>query len=197
MTTTSATKIYAGARQAARMQMTFRLGEGAYLEHFPGPIIPHRGSRYIEQIRVDLAPGGRYVGVQGVTPGRFARGEAFDFELLDLRTSAHTVDGDEICVDRLLLEPRRMAPTRRGLLGKTPYVGSILILAPDRDGEALADALDNSIAAAGASAALPFAAGAIARVLTPTASSLRAALQDGWATARRELLGQAPHPARK
>src|SRR5262249_4304063 len=64
VTTTSATKVYGGG-EAARLDASFVLAEGAYLEHFPDPVIPHAGSRYVEDVRVELAPGSAYVGVLG------------------------------------------------------------------------------------------------------------------------------------
>jgi urease accessory protein len=197
VTTTSATKVYGGDGDAAQLHATFLLAEGAYVEHFPDPIIPHAGSRYVEDIRVELPLGSTYVGLQGIAPGRVARGELFAFELLDLRTRVYLVSGEELCVDRLLLEPLRTPPTRRGLLGSTPYLGSIVVVAPDRDADSLAAALDRALDGVGAASPLPFDAGAIARVLASTSTELRAALGIGWTTVRQQLRGRAPQPARK
>jgi urease accessory protein len=197
VTTTSATKVYGGGAEPAHMRAFFSLAGDAYLEHFPDPIIPHAGSRYIEDVQVELAAGSMYVGVQGVAPGRAARGELFTYELLDLRTSARLESGEELCVDRLLLEPRRAAPTRRGLLGATPYVGSIIVVAPVRSTDSLTAALDRALGSAGAASPLPFGSGAIARLLTAGSADLRSALRLGWAAVRQELLGRLPEHSRK
>lgn len=197
VTTPSATKLYRGSGATARADFAFRVGRDGYLEHVPEILIPHAGSRYVQQSRVELAAGSAFVGVERVAPGRFARGELFQYEFLELRTAAYSAEGSELCVDRLVLEPARMPPLRRGLLGSSPYLGTILVLAPGRDGEAIAAALDEAVSGRGAAAALPFGAGALARVLAPSAVALRATVEAGWAVARRLLLGSQPPPARK
>jgi urease accessory protein len=197
VTTTAATKVYGGDGDEARAETTFRIGAGAYLEHVPDPLIPHAGARYVERLRVELASGAAFVGVQGIAPGRVAHGEEFRYKQVDLRTEVIGASGEELYVDRILLEPNRIHPARRGLLAGAAYVGNLLAVAPGRDAAALTASLDVAVAAYGAASELPFGAGAFARVLASSAPALRTTLQAGWAAARQALLGLEPTVERR
>jgi urease accessory protein len=197
LTAPAATKVYRGEGASASVDIVVRLGPDAYLEHVPELLISFAGSRYVQNLRVELSRGSSFVGVECLAPGRFARGEAFAYELVELRTAAYSVEGSELCVDRLVLEPARIPPLRRGLLGAHPFLGTILVLAPDRDAEAVSVALDDAVSGLGAAAPLPFGAGAIARVLAPSSAALRSTVEAGWAAARQLLLGSQLPPWRK
>jgi urease accessory protein len=189
VTTPAATKIYKGDGATARCELVFQLGNDAYLEYVPEPLIPHAGSRYLQTTRVDLSSGSSFVAIDRVAPGRFARGESFEYDLLDLRTEVYGSDGRELCVDRLLLEPSRVTPDRRGLFGALPYMATILVVTLDRDPEELADQIGDAVSAFGGASQLPFSAGVIARILAPNSSALRETVAAGWRVARRVLRG--------
>jgi hypothetical protein len=86
------------------------------------------------------------------------------------------------------------------LLGGPAYVGTLLALAPGRDGERLAAATDAALAelpgVRAAAGAIADGAGSLARIIGSTPGGVRRAIEAAWAEARRELIG-APLPPRR
>jgi urease accessory protein len=191
LTTQSATKLYRMEGGEARHELDFELGEGAYVEHIPDPLIPHAGTRYRQSTRVELAPDAAFVAVETIGPGRRARGERFAYDLVELGTEARR-DGRVLCAETLRLEPARSRPDRAGALGDWDYLVTLLAVAPEHDAAALSAALDAALAAEpdvlGAAGELPRGAGAVARVLAASAPDAERALRSGWAAIRRSLV---------
>lgn len=202
VTTQSATKVYRMDDRGAEQRVDLRVGEGAYLEYVPDTLIPHARSRLEQALVVRLGPGASFVGSELVAPGRTGRGERFAYSKLKLSTSVRGSAGEELCAETMQLEPVRRAPTSRGILGQSAYVGT-LIAATDRAdvAEALAQAMDEALAqtegALAAAGSLPREAGAVARVLAESAPATRHALDRAWAAARQALLGLPLPPRRK
>ena len=201
LTTTSATKVYRMEQGRAESCLDLTLAEGSYLEVVPEPLIPQAGSRLSQEVKATLAAGAGLVATEIVSPGRVARGELFAYDGLTLRTTLADPDGRELCTDLVLLEPDERSPARRGLLGRRPYLASVLVAAPGRDADELAAALDAAVrdipgTLAGAGA-LPNGAGALARILAATGGAARAGLDAAWGAARGALLGRALPPRRK
>jgi urease accessory protein len=201
VTTPSATRIHRMESGEARQRVELELGEGAYVEHVPEQLVPQAGSRYEQRTSVSLSHGAAFVGVEILAPGRYARGEIFDYDRLLLATDVRGPDGRELCVDTVLFEPSRRGPARRGLLGARPYVATVLAVAPRADAEALARAMDAAARSAtdtvGAAGTLPTEAGAIARVLASSGAAARHAADAAWEAARLELRGLPLPPRRK
>jgi urease accessory protein len=192
LTTQSATKISRMDGGEAVQELRVDVGEGAYVEYVPDPIIPQAGARLVQDTIVELAEGGAFVAAETLAPGRRARGERFAYERIRLRLEARR-DGRELCVDTMELVPARRPPAARGLLGAGDYLVSLVVLCPERDTERLAAVLDEQLAGragvVGAADELPGAAGAVVRVLAPTATAARRALLGVWAVARSEVAG--------
>src|SRR6185503_1091127 len=128
VTTPSATKLYRGDR-SAESTTRLRVAAGATLEYVPEPIIPYSGSRYIEHLSVDVEPGGRLLSWEILAPGRAARGELFDYELLGLRLEARE-GGVEILRERADLRPtRERLPSLS--MGTATHYGVLLVVGGD------------------------------------------------------------------
>ena len=202
LTTQAATRAYRMEADAVgRQRCELELGEGAFVEYAPDPLIPQAGSRVEQELAVTVGKGAVFLGVESLAPGRLARGESFAYHRVRLAVEARGPDGRELCAETLLLEPGRRSPKARGLLGAYPYLGSLLAVAPGCAADALADQLDDALAdAPGALAgagALPGGAGAFARVLACSPGALREALDCAWAVARGSLVGLPLPPRRK
>jgi urease accessory protein len=201
LTTQSATKLYRTDDAPAHQELRFVLGTGAYVEHVPDPLIPQAGSRFTQNMSVELAADAMFVAAETVAPGRRARGERFAYDLLELRTSVRR-GSRELCAERLRLEPRRAPPDRQGVLGDADYLVSLIAIAPDRDVAALASAIGDALAghsgggARGAAGELPNCAGALARILARDAVAADESLRVAWAAARMALIGL-PLPERR
>jgi urease accessory protein len=200
LTTQSATKLYRCEAGEAVQELEFRVGPEAYVEHVPDPLIPHAGSRFSQRLLADVAPGGAFLAAETLAPGRVAHGESLAYELLELHTEVRRGER-ELCVDRLVLEPRRRDPRRPGVLGQAGYLVSLMAVAPEDDATRLAALLDGVVAeragVVGAAGELPAGAGTLARVLAPDALTARHTLRELWRTARDALVGLPLPPERK
>ncbi len=128
VTTPSATKLYRADRPA-ESTTRLRVAAGATLEYLPEPIIPYSGSRFVEHLSIDVEPGGRLLLWEILAPGRAARGELFDYELLGLRLAAR--EGDvEILRERADLRPS--TETLPSLsMGTSTHYGVLLVVGGD------------------------------------------------------------------
>ena len=200
LTTPAATKAYRMEAGHAEQLTELTLESGAYVELVPEPLIPQAGTRLSSRVSATLADGSALVAAETVAPGRLARDEVFAYEHLELCTDVRDAGGSELCVDRLRLEPARRSPTARGLLGGPGYVGTLLAVAPGRDGERLASSTDAVLAelpgVRAAAGAIADGAGSLARIIGSTPGGVRRAIEAAWADARRELIG-APLPPRR
>ena len=201
VTTTAAAKVHRMEEGAAVQSLDVRLGDAAYVEYAPEPLIPQAGSRLEQEIAVEVGEGAAFLAAETVAPGRFARGELFQYDRLLLRTTVRDAGGRELLADTLLLEPSRRSPHRRGLLGAHAFLGTVLAVAPRGDAGALAERLHGavrnlpgSLAAAGT---LPSEAGVLVRVLAGTSTAAGRAIEAAWRVARETLIGLPPPRRRK
>lgn len=83
LTTPSSSRVYRSrSGDTALVRQTMTVGTGAFLEFYPEPFIPHSGARYRQHNVIRVAPGGGVLFFEWLSPGRVARGEAFEFEEL-------------------------------------------------------------------------------------------------------------------
>jgi urease accessory protein len=200
LTTPAATKVCRTESNGALETVELRLGKGVYLEYLPEPVIPYAGSRYRQDLVVDLEDQAIFVMAETITPGRTARGELFAYTLLERRATARRGRA-ELFADAIRLEPGRWLPSRFGVLGSFTYFSSFLVIAPSIEPSALADGLeatlprsDDSLAAAGV---LPGESGAVVRILARSLPSASAVIDMCWATTRRLLSRGSPPRRRK
>ena len=77
ITTPAANKLYRSAGPCAQLTQTLRVDAGAQLEWLPQPTIAFAGVHARVTTRVDLAPGGRFIGWEIVCLGRPDSGERY------------------------------------------------------------------------------------------------------------------------
>jgi len=129
ITAPSATKIYRADRLSAESRTRLRVAEGAILEYLPEPLIPYSGSRFVEHLLLDVESGGRLLSWEVLAPGRAARGELFDYELLGLRLEVR--EGDSIVLrERADLRPSR-EPFPTLALGEATHYGVLVVIGGD------------------------------------------------------------------
>jgi urease accessory protein len=126
VTAPSATKIYRADRFTAESRTRLRVAEGAILEYLPEPLIPFSGSRFVEHLSLDVEAGGRVLSWEILAPGRAARGELFDYELLGLRLDVRE-GGSTVLRERADLRPSR-EPFPTLALGDATHYGVLLAI---------------------------------------------------------------------
>ena len=190
VSTQSSTKVQSMNCNYAGSVARLSVGEGGHLDYVPEPTIVHEDARLFQGLELELADGATAVLSDIVVPGRLARGERFDFERF---LSQVTVSGPDglLFEDATHLAPAESDPTAPGVLGEFTVYGTLFIIAPDADTEALADDIHEAVAdgeaRAGASE-LPNGAGVGVRALGDRAETVQATLYEGWNLARNELL---------
>ena len=107
LTTTGATRLYRPRADAApaRQCNQIHVGENAILEYVPDPIIPYADVRFEQRSEIHLAPGAGLFWWEMLAPGREARGEAFAYERIEMRTDIFA-RSRPIAAERVRLEPR-------------------------------------------------------------------------------------------
>jgi urease accessory protein len=88
LTSPSASRVFRAkdSRDEARIDQSFFVEAGGRLDLFPEMLIPHAGSRYSQKTRIEVDPQGELLLTEMIAPGRFAAGEAFDYDRLRLET---------------------------------------------------------------------------------------------------------------
>ena len=101
VTTPSASRLFRmteGGHATGRQH--FDVAREATLEVFPEPIVPHRGSTYFQETRIESAEGSTLLYIDQLMPGRLAHGEAWAWDRLVLGLTVRRA-GELILRERL------------------------------------------------------------------------------------------------
>ena len=207
VTSTGATRIYRSRSSAptAVQRTEIRLRENAWIEYLPDRLIPFSGSRYRQETRIEMAPGAGLFWWETVAPGREARGELFDYELLQIESDV-AAEGRVVALERIRLEPclhplaspARLGPYR---YWSTFYICRVGVAAArwaaleKQLGELAEELTRPSEVSWGVSALV--AHGLSVRGLGVSGREITAGLMTFWRAAKRELYGQEAVPPRK
>jgi urease accessory protein len=120
LTTTGATRIYRPRREALPTTQAneFTVNEDALLEYVPDAIIPFAGACFSQATTIHLAQGAGLFWWEILAPGREARGEAFGYDFVRMKTDVAAL-GLPIASERVRIEPRKRSTQSFGRLG--PY----------------------------------------------------------------------------
>lgn len=187
LTTPAANKLYRSAGPCAQLTQTLRVDPGAQLEWLPQPTIAFAGVHARVTTRVDLAPGGRFIGWEMVCLGRPDSGERYAGTLgmaLELWQ-----DGAPLWLERTRYDGTALLDAPFGLRAHC-VSGTLLatpLTAPDAQ-DAVRAAVDaHESVLAGVSSV----DGVLAlRVLGPQAQAVQRALTAAWAALRPGVLGR-------
>ena len=137
LTTQAATKVYPTEQgEVTRQHVRLRVDAGAILEYFPLPLIPFARARYVQEITLQVEPGGVCIVAEVLAPGRVARGEQFAYHLLRSRVEGW-VDDRLALFEQLRLEPEQKSYAGIGLLDGKSYLASLYVLTSQPLGERL------------------------------------------------------------
>ncbi len=120
LTTTGATRIYRPRQEAlpATQSNEITVNEGGLLEYVPDAIIPFAGARFSQSTTIHLAQGAGLFWWEILAPGREARGEAFAYDCVEMKTDIAAL-GQAIASERVRIEPHKRPVQSFGRLG--PY----------------------------------------------------------------------------
>jgi urease accessory protein len=192
-TTQGATRIYRTAGEPVVSQMRIRMEKDSVLEFIPDPILPFAGSRYRQEVVLDLDEGARLLYAETLYPGRVAMGEFFDYSEVALRFNAR-LNGVLLLTDAMEICPERQAPESLGLFEPYPYLGTFYALgggevALESAAEEVEDLLSDAEGITGGVSRLE-GPGVIVRWLATSPVRLRWAFGEVWNIARLSILGR-------
>ncbi len=128
ITTTSATRIYRNRPDmpSSTQVNEFVVDENGLLEVLPDPLIPFAHSAYQQRTSVQLADGAGLFWWETVAPGREARDECFDYDVLGLEVDIQA-NGRPIALEFVRLEPKLRPLSSLARLGAYRYFSSFYI----------------------------------------------------------------------
>ena len=194
VTTQAATKVHQMDADLANQSTLLHLADGAYLELLPGPVIPHRHSRFIASTTAVVAPTATGLIAEIVAPGRKHHGgELFQYDLYSSALTITRPDGSVLCAEKMVSEPWRYPVRRAGVMGEFDVLASVTLAAPAPLAEAVLDHVDATIDSgtgcmAGASR-LPNDAGLVYKVLGKETEPVKTKVREFWQLVRQEALG--------
>lgn len=196
VTTAAAHKVYRSEGDWAKQTIQLSVGAGAYLEWLPQELILFDGGRFQQAIRVDLEPGGMWLGWDITRFGRSARGERLNAGRWRSQTEIWQ-QGIPLWIDRQQLKGgSEVLDSRNGLAGH-PVVGTFLLLGRSISAEHLArlrNLLDTHAPSAGTNSGdvglTQLEQGLVARYRGPSSQLARQYFIHIWQYLRTEILGQ-------
>lgn len=128
ISTGAATIIAPMEENKAELHQSITLGEGAYLEWLPRPIIPASGSRYTSHTEFIVAPSATLFYSEVITCGRLHSGERFAYNELDIGEVVFRPSKEIIARGRVRILPQELSPEKWALLGNFTHFGSIMVV---------------------------------------------------------------------
>jgi urease accessory protein len=199
VTTQSATKIHQMDANFAAQSQRLALAEHAYLELLPGPVIPHRHSRFVTRTRATVADSATLLSAELLQPGRkhHGSGELFEFDLYSSTLTASRPDGTPLFTEKLVAEPWRHPVRQTGVMGKFDVFANVTLITPRRHADQIFDQIvpgaDTSTDCVAGASRLPNEAGLVYKVLGMETEPVKAKVRAFWDLVRQQVLG-APIP---
>jgi urease accessory protein len=201
VTTQSSTKVQEMDANYASQVQEIVLGEGAYLEYLPDPIIPYRHTRFITRTRIVQAPSATLLYAEVLMPGRthYGTGERFAYDLFSSTIRAERPNGNALCVEKFIIEPARCDVRERGIMGNYDIYANVLLLTPSQHAARIfaqvAAAIDADAGWAAGASRLPREAGLVYKVVGMDRETVQAKVRAFWTLVRREVTGaDVPQP---
>ncbi len=118
VTTQSATKVHTMDANYGVMTQLLTLDENSYLEFLPDPLLLHRGARFASRTRIRIPSSATLLYSEIVQPGRkhHEASESLAVTLLALEMNAERPDGELLMRERLVLDPKEIAPRQTGVM---------------------------------------------------------------------------------
>ncbi len=132
LTDQSATKVYSKPVDGlpAKVTLEMQIGEGAYLEYVPEPIILFNSAALTQRVEVTLHPSGRFISGEIIVPGRIAKGEFYGFEQFESRLRVRSPDGQLCFADNLRLTGQANRFKHSAFVTDYPLLGNFVAVVP-------------------------------------------------------------------
>ena len=201
ITTQSATKIHQMDANFAAQSQQLTLADDAYLELLPGPVIPHRHSRFRTQTEATVAASATLLCTEILLPGRkyHGDGELFEYDLYSATVTASRPDRAPLFTEKLVAEPSRQPVRQAGAMGAFDVFANVTLVTPRPHADRI---FEQAVASADAEcmagvSRLPNDAGLSYKVIGTQTAPVKSRVRDFWALVRQQVLGAPIPPARR
>ncbi|MCC2322995.1 urease accessory protein UreD [Cellulomonas xiejunii] len=196
VTTTAATRAMRMEHDYGVSQVNLGVGQDAYAEYLPEPVIAFVDTRFYQLTRATVAPGATLILADTFVAGRLARDERHRYAAVAADLEIRRPDGTPVAVDRVRLVPGR--GDALAVLAGHDVLGNLVVVTDQAPAGELADLLHDELADApdvlvGVSR-LPTEAGVSLRVVGDTTAPVAHAVNAAWHALRLRLTGL-PAPA--
>src|SRR5262245_5232121 len=195
ITTQAASKIHTMDANYAVQVQSIVLGDDAYLEFLPDPVIPHRRARFVSDTRITVAPTATLLWSEIIQPGRKHHhpDECFGATVVSTAIAAARPDGRRLFAEKLLIEPGRSPVRQSGVMDAFDALGNVILCTPKEHADRVYDRVHAAVDLAGGVAfgacRLPNEAGLIYKVLGRETVQVKAKVREFWRTVRQEVIG--------
>jgi urease accessory protein len=195
VTTQAATKIHSMDANYAAQTQSIVLGENAYLEYLPDPVIPHVHARFITTTDVCAHPSATLLYSEVIMGGRkyHGEGELFQYDVFSSTVRARRPDAAELFTEKFVIEPHMHNVRQIGVMGTFDVFANVLLLTPKHHADKVFDLVPAVVNleeqwAAGASR-LPNDAGLVFKVLGQESEPVQAKVREFWSNVRQTVTG--------
>ncbi|WAP50900.1 urease accessory protein UreD [Arthrobacter sp. ATA002] len=152
VTTQTQTRIYRMEHDYASAVMNIAVGEDAYAEYLPEPVVPFADSRFYQQTSVVIDESATLLLGETLYAGRLARGERHAYDVFASDLEVRRPGGRLIALDRLRLSPGAGEPdgvTGLGVLAGYDVLAMLYVFTPLAPPALLADTLHQAVSGSG------------------------------------------------
>ncbi|MBI1324409.1 urease accessory protein [bacterium] len=200
ITSQAATKIHEMDANHAAQTQEIVLHEGAYLEYLPEYVIPFRHSRFQTKTNIRIAASATLIYSEILAGGRkhYGTGESFEFDLFSSTVAARRLDGQDLFVERFVIEPAKFPVSGIGTMSGFDVFGNVILLTPRENAEAIYSQIqptwNRETSCFSGASLLPNDAGLIFKVLGKDTAVVRHEVREFWSRVRPQIKGQPVPP---
>jgi urease accessory protein len=125
----SAARFHPSQGRESRLEQTFEIRAGGFLDVFPEISIPQRDSSSFQKTLIRVAPGGELIYLETLAPGRVASGESFAFAAYRWWTDVFLADR-LVHRERASLSPRDFSLAGLSALFPASYYAGLVLISP-------------------------------------------------------------------
>jgi urease accessory protein len=190
VTTQAATRVHEMDSNYATQTQDLVLGSGSYLEYIPHPLIPYKGSRFVQCTKISIDPTATLIYSEILALKRTRMARLFHYDLFLPTVRRHAADGTSLFTEKSHLIPagQRLASGAMGSF-RCPRHNHPAHAEETTSCRRIEPAFNREAGLASGASRLPYDAGLVFKVLGFEAAPVSAAIRAFWSLARQEVVG--------
>lgn len=137
VTTQAATKIYKAENRDCRQFINIFVEKNSFLEFLPKQIIPHKDSKFLQEVHISLDNSSTLLYSEIISAGRIAHGEKFDFGSIRMKFDCKDKDGNILFSESSKFEPKNNKTKFNSLFGNQNLYCTLYIISQKIDSDRL------------------------------------------------------------